>query len=154
MTEHLQLIAGKLAQLERMRGYLDYSITQIRALFPVAHWHALKPEQHESLAAFRIRFSEYQEHLGKAMRAVAIEEEIDVDRFGSVLAFMERLQVIDQPEHWKLIRELRNAVNHDYEENTERLNGFFQQMLSEAAVLFSYHQRLAAFCRQAYGHAG
>ena len=41
------------------------------------------------LAAFRVRFSEFQEHLGKAMRAIAIEEEVEVERFGSVLAFME-----------------------------------------------------------------
>ena len=34
-------------------------------------WSVLGPDQHESLAAFRVRHSEFQEHLGKAMRAVA-----------------------------------------------------------------------------------
>lgn len=154
MTEHLRLIQAKLTQLERMRGYLAYSISQVQPWIPAPQWHALSPDQHESLAAFRVRFSEYQEHLGKTMRAVAIEEEVDVERFGSVLAFMERLQIVDGTEHWKLIRELRNAVNHDNEENVERLNGFFQQMLTEAEALFGYHDRLRAFCIQAYGDRG
>lgn len=35
-------------------------------------------EQHETLSAFRVRFSEFQEHLGKTMRAIALEEEIEV----------------------------------------------------------------------------
>jgi phosphopantetheine adenylyltransferase len=84
------------------------------------------------------------------MRAVAIEEEVDVDRFGSVLAFMERLQVLDSAEHWKLIRELRNAVNHDYEENVTKLNTLLGQLLVETATLFQLHHRLRAHCSQAY----
>lgn len=31
-------------------------------------------EQHETLAAFRVRFSGFQEHPGKTIRAIAIEE--------------------------------------------------------------------------------
>ena len=114
-------------------------------------WQALSPHQHESLAAFRVRFSEFQERLGKVMRAVAIEEEQDVERFGAVLAFMERLQVTDSAEHWKLIRELRNAVNHEYEDNSARLAEFFDLMVKETPVLFGYLSRLQEHCVNAYG---
>ena len=37
------------------------------------------------------------------------------------LWFMEKLAIIETTERWKLIRELRNAVNHEYEEDAERL---------------------------------
>ena len=151
MTDHLALLRSKLVHLARMRSHLGYSVTQVQQFVPVAHWPALAADQHESLAAFRVRFSEYQEHLGKTMRIVAIEEEVDVDRFGTVLAFMERLQVLDSADHWKLIRELRNAVNHDYEDNSAKLNAFIEQMLAEVAALEGYHQRLLNFCAQAYG---
>lgn len=75
MTEQLQLIQIKLRHLARMREYLSFSLTQVEKVLPVQDWKALTPDQHESLAAFRVRFSEFQEHLGKTMRAVAIEEE-------------------------------------------------------------------------------
>ena len=94
---------------------------------PISNWRALSLEQHETLAAFRVRFSEFQEHLGKTMRAVAIEEEIEVERFGSVLAFMEKLGVLESTERWKIIRELRNAVNHEYEEDADRLTQFLRK---------------------------
>ena len=151
MTDHLALLRSKLVHLARMRSHLGYSVTQVQPFVPAAHWQALTADQHESLAAFRVRFSEYQQHLGKTMRAVAIEEEVDVDRFGTVLAFMERLQVLDSADHWKLIRELRNAVNHDYEDDPVRLNTFIERMLAEVAALEGYHQRLLNFCVQAYG---
>ncbi len=151
MTGHLHLIARQLAHLQRMRDYLAHSVLRCEQIFPVANWSALSLEQHETLAAFRVRFSEFQEHLGKTMRAVAIEEEVEVERFGSVLAFMEKLGVLESVERWKIIRELRNAVNHEYEEDAERLAQFFMEMLKAAPELFDSHEKLQAFCRDAYG---
>ena len=151
MTEHLKLLQAKLAYLSRMRSYLTYSLGQISPVLAQPDGALLTNEQHESMAAFRVRFSEFQEHLGKAMRAVAIEEELDVERFGAVLAFMERLQVLDSVEHWKLIRELRNAVNHEYEDDMARIAEFFSLMSRETPTLFGYFDRLSAHCASAYG---
>jgi hypothetical protein len=153
MTDHLKLIRVKLQHLSRMREYLAYSLSQVEPVLPLTDWATLSPDQHESLAAFRVRFSEFQEHLGKAMRAVAIEEEQEVERFGSVLAFMERLQVIDSADHWKLVRELRNAAYHEYEDDGPRLAEFFALMAKETATLFGYFSRLEAHCVSAYGIA-
>jgi len=85
------------------------------------------------------------------MRAVAIEEEVEAERFGSVLAFMEKLGIIESSERWKLIRELRNAVNHEYEEDIDHLTQFFTEMAKATPELFEYHQRLLDFCAKAYG---
>ena len=151
MTDHLRLIARQLTYLIRMREYLDYSAQRVQRILPITSWKALSLEQHETLAAFRVRFSEFQEQLGKTMRAIAIEEEIEVERFGSVLAFMEKLGIIETAERWKFIRELRNVVNHEYEENPERLTQFFAETLKATPELFEYFQRLLSFCADAYG---
>ena len=151
MTEQTELIRIKLEHLARMREYLQYSMSQVEPILLLKDWAGLSPDQHESLAAFRVRFSEFQEHLGKTMRSVAIEEEQDVDRFGPVLAFMERLKVIDSSDHWKLIRELRNAVNHEYEDDGARLAEFFALMVGETPKLIEYFTRLHAHCASAYG---
>lgn len=151
MTAHLHLLAKQLTHLQQMRQYLEYSAQRLNAILPITNWQALSLEQHESLAAFRVRFSEFQEHLGKTMRAIAIEEEVNVERFGSVLAFMEKLNIIETADRWKLIRELRNAVNHEYEEDAERLAQFFWETLQATPELFDYFQRLLDFCASEYG---
>ena len=151
MTEHLRLIARQLGHLQRMREYLAYSTQRVQRILPINNWRALHLEQHETLAAFRIRFSEFQEHLGKTMRAVAIEEEVEVERFGSVLAYMEKLGVLESTERWKIIRELRNAVNHEYEEDADRLTQFFTEMVKATPELVEHYQRLLDFCAKAYG---
>jgi hypothetical protein len=134
-----------------MEGYLVYSLTKVAALLPRMTSQNLTADDHESLAAFRVRFSDFQEHLGKTMRAVAVEEALDIERFGTVLALMERLKVLDSAEQWRAIRDLRNAVNHEYEDDTARIAEFFVGLVQSAPVLMMMHQRLAAFCQSAYG---
>ena len=150
MSEHIALIWKKLDHLGRMRDYLSYSITQVTALLPIQNWQALQPDQHETLAAFRIRFSEYQEHMGKTMKAVAVEEEKPSEPFTAVLLYMEKLGCIDSVDRWKDIRELRNAVNHEYEDDPAVLHEFFDQMIQAAPELLLWHKQLIAFCQTTY----
>lgn len=151
MTERLRLPAKQLTHLKQIRKYLEYSEQRVQRILPITNWQDLSFEQHETLAAFRVRFSEFQEHLGKTMRAVAIEEEVEAERFGAVLAFMEKLGLIETTERWKLIRELRNAINHEYEEDAERLVQFFGETLQATPELFDYFQRLLTFRADTYG---
>jgi hypothetical protein len=148
---HLALIRDRLDHLSRMASYLAYSLSKVVVIVPRIGVQELTADDHESLAAFRVRFSDYQEHLGKTMRAVAIEEALEVDRFGTVLALMERLRVLDSSEQWRAIRDLRSAVNHEYEDDVARLAEFFLGLSQAARVLMAMHMRLAEFCRQAYG---
>ena len=60
MTDQLKLIRLKLEHLVRMREYLAYSVAQVEQLLHAHDWKALGQDQHESLAAFRVRFSEFQ----------------------------------------------------------------------------------------------
>jgi hypothetical protein len=151
MTEHLHLIARQLNHLQRMQQYLAHSYDRCNEIFPVTNWQEMSMEQHEMLAAFRVRFSEFQEYLGKTMKAVAIEEEVSVDRFGSVLAYMEKLGVLESVERWKMIREIRNSVNQEYEEDAVRLTQFFTEMFRATPELFACYEKLFGFCKEAYG---
>lgn len=153
MSDNTRLIGKKIDHLRRMRTYLDYSLAQTRQLMPIRDWYALTPEQHETLAAFRIRFSEFQEQLGKTMRAIAREEEQGTEPFSAVLLYMVKIGILDAVEPWKLIRELRNAVNHEYEENSERLSEFFQELTQSAEALYLCFNRMVAFCESTYPDA-
>jgi hypothetical protein len=154
MSENLKLIARKLEHLARMRTYLDYSTRKMRGPLKKIRGQgldALTPQEHETIAAFRTRLADFQEHLGKTMRSVAIEEEVNVDRFGSVLAFMEKLGILEDSALWKLIRELRNDVHHEYEHDPEILFQFFNNLVRHVPVLLDIHDRLMTFVERTYG---
>jgi hypothetical protein len=150
VSEHTTLIWKKLDHLQRMRDYLNYSTQQVSALLLITNWQMLQPDQHETLAAFRIRFSEYQEHMGKTMKAIAVEEEKPAEPFTAVLLYMEKLGCIASVDRWKDIRELRNAVNHEYEDDPAVLHEFFEQMTQAVPELLRWHQQVHSFCKTTY----
>jgi len=84
------------------------------------------------------------------MRAIAIEEEQKTAPYTAVLLYMEKLVIIESAESWKEIRELRNAVNHEYEENAERLAEFFIELAQSTQKLFAWHDQLVKFCEENY----
>ncbi len=113
MSENLNLIGKKLEHLARMRAYLDYSTRKMQGPLEKIRGKgldALTPEEHETIAAFRTRLADFQEHLGKTMRSVAIEEEVNVDRFGSVLAFMEKMDILASSASCDAYRKAPGAV--------------------------------------------
>ena len=67
-----------------------------------------------------------------------------------MLIYMTKLGILDSVEQWKLIRELRSAVNHEYEENTERLSEFFQELAQATPALFLWLGRMVDFCKPTY----
>lgn len=132
MTDHQQFIHRRLEHQDRMAGYLEWSLNQVKAFVPIKDWTACT-----------------QEHTGKSMRAIAIEEE-HYEPFGAALAFMEKLGVLDSMAHWKLIREPRNAVNLEYGDNPARLSEFFRLLTEEAPMLLGYAKRLKDCCCKNY----
>jgi hypothetical protein len=84
------------------------------------------------------------------MKAIAVEEEKTAEPFTAVLLYMEKLGCLESVDRWKEIREIRNAVNHEYEDDSIALQGLFQAMLASTPELMRWHDRLLAFCAKTY----
>jgi hypothetical protein len=111
---------------------------------------ALTPDERETISAFSTRFASYQEYMGKAMRSVAIEEESAISPFGAIVALMDKLEILDDVEQCKTIRELRNSVNHEYEDRPEELFQILSNNVVGAPWLFRVHEKLSAFVQDTY----
>jgi chromatin segregation and condensation protein Rec8/ScpA/Scc1 (kleisin family) len=156
MSDNLQIIKKKLEHLARMRADVAHSIKKMPGpleKIDQGDVSILTADERETLSAFTIRFATYQEHMGKTMKSVAIEEESATSPFGAILALMEKLKILDSTEHWKEIRELRNAVNHEYEEDAQALHQILGQMVLAAPWLFLVHEKLALFVQTTYQKA-
>ena len=154
MFKQKDIIAGKLRQLEKMRGYLAYSNRRMqeRAIARKNLRH-LDDADAELLAAFRARFSEYQEHLGKLLKSIALGEGVKVVGISDVLAFAEKAGLIDSDQDWKVARDIRNAINHDYEEDAQTLSVLVGEMLNLVGSLMLMHQHAEYYCVHKLGVA-
>ena len=153
MSENLKIILKKLDHLTRMRSDVEHSLGKMQGPLEKIRLNAiasLTPDERETLSAFTTRFATYQEHMGKTMRSVAIEEESAISPFGAILALMDKLEILDDVEKWKEIRELRNSVNHEYEDDADELWQILSNMTASAPWLYSVHDRLDSFVRKTY----
>ncbi len=154
MSENLKLLKTKLTHLSRMQEDLEYSVGKmVRPLSVIQSGNAdsLTPEERETISAFTGRFADFQEHLSKTMKTIAIEEESDTSPFGAVLALMEKLGVLDDVSHWKAVRELRNCINHEYEDDPGKLCLVLGSMVDNSPFLFNVFGRMQKFVAETYG---
>ena len=64
---------------------------------------------------------------------------------------MEKVGVLESAERWKIIREIRNAINHEYEDDDSKLALFFTEMFKATPEVFDNHLKLVKFCYDSYG---
>lgn len=154
MVRQKDIIARKVAQVEKMRGYLAYSAGRMQTEgIADKNLQDLSDTDAEILAAFRARFAEFQEHLGKLLRSIALEEGAQVVGMSDVLAFAEKAGIIDSEQDWKEPRDVRNAIGHEYEENAEVLSALTGRMLSLVNPLMRMQDRAVSYCRDKLGVA-
>lgn len=143
------IVARRLRDLDRMRHYLGYSAQRMRqGGIAGSDPRQLTDAEAEILAAFRMRFAEYQEHLGKLLKAIAIEEGVALVGMADVLAFAEKARIIDSAEDWKEPRDVRNAVSHEYEQDAEAIKALIVLMLDLVSTLERTHLRAANYCTE------
>lgn len=153
MSENLQIIHKKLDHLSRMKADVAHSVGKMSGpLQKIQHGDiaGLTPDERETISAFNKRFGDYQEQIGKTMRSIAIEEESPINPFGTILALMEKLEILDSAERWKDVRELRNQASHEYEDDAGELFQILSGMVESTAYLTDLHTKMHAFVVQAY----
>ncbi|MDX8380206.1 MAG: hypothetical protein R8K48_09265 [Gallionella sp.] len=53
---------------------------------------------------------------------------------------------MENADDWKKARDVRNQINHEYEENERVLIPLIREMSNCVATLFLIHDRAAAYC--------
>lgn len=134
--DHVAPLLEKLEQLRRMRANLAYSHGKVSGWWtPDLVISGISPEQRLHLSAFKADFSELQDHLGSAMKLIALIEEENTQQFTYVLNYMEQLGLLPDMDSWMDVRRLRNQAAHDYSASDEEKKQHFQNLLGQVALL-------------------
>ena len=147
----IEALRDKLKQLQKMRRNLAYSHDKIVGWWRLdASFDGWNDEQLESLAAFKGRFAEFQDHLASAMKLIANIEGEDTRMFTYVLNYMVQLGIIFYVDEWQSLRSLRNMATHDYSESEETKALHFGGLLGHTHYLYETLERLERFVAMAY----
>lgn len=123
----------------------------VQALLPfdAASAAAITPEQRRVLDQIAYRFGKLQDSLGEKLLPgllVLAQEPIAPDAtFAEKLQRLERLGVVASANDWKLLREMRNALAHDYPDVPELQAAWLNRLVRSIPTLLNMAQAAQAF---------
>jgi len=145
--EHL---GNLLEALQRCIYFLDATERRIPWPLEAAELEARKKDVDlfEALAAVNERFAKLQDTLGAAMRHSALLAGESTESFLKVLAYFEKVGVLDSVDQWQAARTARNLAAHDYELEYIEIAEHFNQLHDLTPGLYQQSERLLTFCRE------
>ena len=135
--EHLRLELEK--HLKRLRE--AFKLLEKTHSFPLSgeEIKLLLNSQEGTMALDQIayRFSKFQDSLGKFLRTYLFLRGENVDSLPmlEVVLLLEKFGFDISPEKWFELRNLRNAIAHEYEENYERIAALINRIYRELPYL-------------------
>lgn len=138
-------LGSALRRLELQAAHLRRSLTKVEA---GAFTDAL--ERLDQLEALTARFARLQDLLIGPFRTVAILDLEDqmADRVPDLLNLMEKRGIIESATDWGRMRELRNAIAHEYWDNDQERDELFGQVAVYSQALLRVLERLGAYVRE------
>ena len=100
-----------------------------------------------NLAAINERFAKLQDTLGAAMRHAMPLLGEDADTFIRVLAYYEKVGIIDSASEWQTTRTARNLAAHAYELDYAMIANHFNTLHSLRPYLYRAANRFQHYCK-------
>lgn len=158
MNSKIEIIKMRFEKLDKhyqaLRAYkqlIDTLIEQ-KDIFSPDQFNALKVEERAILDAYLKRFSSMQDFLVSKLFPIILElAGISNSKMSEVLYHIEKEEIIDSFDHWIELREIRNALEHDYPENLQEALLNLKFCIDNFATLESYYLNAIDFARK-YSH--
>lgn len=115
-------IAKVMAECELHQQRIEYSLDKLKQFMPLdsEKYQTLSDEQVEALDQFLFRFAKLQDAMGQRLFVYFLESQAEPVKHLSVLDRLNRLEqlgVLPNKDEWLSIRNIRNKVSHEYEDD-------------------------------------
>lgn len=122
-----QKVIKVIAECELHQKRIEYALIKLKQFMPltVTSYKTLNDEQIESLDQFLFRFSKLQDAIGQRLFSGVLEileEPVKDTSFLDRLNRLEQLRIIDSKEQWLNLRNMRNNLAHEYEDDPKGMS--------------------------------
>jgi hypothetical protein len=150
-----QILLNRLEKLKKHQQALSEYKTLIDALelnndiYQADYFLQLEAQQRAILEAYLKRFASLQDYMGAKLFPLVIDMSgIVTTKTSEVLAAVEREGLIDNLEQWIALRDLRNALEHDYPDTLEYALNELKLCVQSYSQLDHYAQNILTFSRE------
>jgi hypothetical protein len=136
---------------------LAHAVSKLEKFMPltIAQYKKLEEDQIETLDQYLYRFAKLQDAIGQRLFAGVLElleEPSKQMSFLDKLNRLEQLGFIDSKEQWLMLRNLRNSIAHEYEDDTSKMCQAINHMYQSYVTLVQYFTKIHEKVLLDFGH--
>lgn len=126
---------------------INEALSGISDILPIQEekYKDLSVEQIRCIDQFIFRFSKLQDAIGAKLFRYVLEwwdEDVSYLPMRDILNRLERYQVISSASDWIYIRELKNAIAHDYPVDKKDTVQVLNELVTKTKTLFEIYRKL------------
>ena len=147
LTEKIEKI---LYECDRHISRIESSSKKMSAFMPLdkEKYINLSDDEVEHIDQFLFRFAKLQDAMGqKLFRAILIylNEEIEGKPFIDILNTMEKIGLIDSAYDWRELRDIRNELSHNYEDEPEQMSEAINRIYDKRSSLINIYKKIKSY---------
>lgn len=145
LAERRALLAEKLEAVERLAGHLKFSLG--RNPYPLGSLSVLDPVLLESVSALVERFGKLQDLLSGVFRELVLLSGEDAADMNRVFSRMAKIGILENVDHWRAMRVLRNLGAHEYDPDDAGRTRFINALAADAPALIEVALRTVDYAK-------
>lgn len=118
-------------------------------------YEKLTEDEIESIDQFLFRFAKLQDAMGqKLFKTILIflNEDIEGKPFIDILNLMEKLGLLEDKNEWKMLREYRNELSHNYEDEPITMSATINKLYAEKENMIAIYNKIKGYYNHKKGN--
>ncbi len=136
---------------------IEKSYAKVKEIFPLSapRYESLNDDEIEAIDQYLFRFSKLQDILGKRVfRMIVSEYEDNINEltFLDILNRLEKIGVLDDGNIWKKLRDVRNDISHQYDDEAEEMAEALNNIFAYKTELIAIFDKIEIFVNKGYSN--
>ena len=134
---------------------INSSYKELNSIMPLTKsiYTNLSEEEIKVLDQFLFRFSKLQDAMDQKLFKTILtllKEDIEGKPFVDILNLMEKLSLLDSANEWRELREDRNDLAHNYEDESEEMSLNINKLYNKKVILENIYLHIKNYYIQRY----
>ncbi|MFK5937845.1 MAG: hypothetical protein QM497_05540 [Sulfurimonas sp.] len=129
---------------------INSSSTKMKANMPLDKnkYLNLTEDEIEHIDQFLFRFSKLQDSIGEKLFKIILlylEEKVENKPFIDILNRLEKLELLDDVEVWRMLRNDKNELAHNYDDDPEETSEVINKLYNKKEILIAIYTKIKSY---------
>jgi predicted nucleotidyltransferase len=130
--------------------WIEESFSEVKDIFPLSakKYQALDAHAIKNIDQYLFRFSKLQDTTGEKLFRLVVQDFIEnIDRmtFIDILNQLEKIEILENAQEWRVLRDIRNNIAHQYDDDPEEMADALNKIFAQKEILIEIYNKIKKY---------